>query len=187
MKMTPRRSRAVAGILVVALGHAGPAAAVCRPNAELQALERRMAVAHFPELAKLPTIEGCDDPRDMPGAVGEFASPQVRIRVLLVTDTPREVIVAHELGHALVYQLGQPRERFGGHGEAWLRVMMRAGFSDEALRTAQMDGRYPGLLTIHAQVARIEARVRVTDGEGDIFATLNAKAAWASWLTSPVD
>lgn len=163
-------------------------AASCRGDAQLKELQARIAAKHFPELLpRLPPIEMCDLPSDLPGAAGEFRSIPERIRVLRDSGIPVDVVVAHELGHALVHRLGLDHRGYGGHGAKWLRVMIRAVYADEATRSANLTDHYPGLLAVHARALRAERAASVTETVFDVAAFLQEKPTWLPWTTKAVD
>jgi hypothetical protein len=129
----------------------------------------------------------CDLPSDLPRAAGEFRSNPERIRVLRDSRIPVDVVVGHELGHALVHRLGLDHRGYGGHGAEWLRVMIRAGDADEAARSASLRENYPGLRAVHARILRAERAASVTEPVFDVTAFLREKPAWLPWMTKSID
>jgi hypothetical protein len=164
----------------------------CRPDGELDKLQTSIAKRNFPTLMDkpLPRIVSCNSRSDMPGAVGYFSPSEWKIAILRgVTNHPVEVVVAHELGHALDYKLGTSTERFGGHGIGWLRVMVRppAVQSFEARRTAELTDHYPGLLAVYKQVEREEFGKKPPPTDPSFVDWLRGRPEVLDWLLQPVD
>jgi hypothetical protein len=162
--------------------------AICRPEPILTAMEIAIAKKHFPEVSKkLPEIVGCD-PNDFTDALGDFNPNTWRIRVLMEKSSlTREVIVAHELGHAQASLEGEEYTHFRGHGAIWIRVMIRAGFGAEAQRTAKLTTYYPGLLQVYQVVASTEAHTLKPVPEVNVIALLNERPAVLDFLLTPID
>ena len=186
-RQTPPRGVSMLALVMALVLWADPTFARCRADASLEIKQAVIARRDFPELvANLPDILGCDDELDMPGALGNFSRSEWRVRILLrPSSTPLEVVIAHELGHALADKNGEVYGRFKGHGAMWLRTMILAGQGEEAARTASMTQDFPGLWAVYQRVAKQVSRG--ADFDLDLVALLKQRPAWLDALTKPID
>ena len=163
--------------------------AACLPDASLEKKQLNIAQRSFPTLLPaLPEILGCDAVADLPSALGDFSADHWRVRILMQHDfIPVEIVIAHELGHALAFKHGETHGRYRGHGSIWMRTMIRAGYGSEAYRTASLTHHYPGLLSVYQTVSQREIKRRLQVPEIDVLALLNERPGWLDFLMRPID
>jgi hypothetical protein len=130
-------TKILCGIALVGIG-VSPVDAACWQDTNLSGIAAQEARRAFPDLlSRMPTVVVCEDSDFDWNVGGDYNSGRHRIRIPEKSTGANLVgVLRHELAHAATSIRGLDDGSFGGHGVGWLRVMLQAGFDDEARRVA---------------------------------------------------
>jgi hypothetical protein len=184
----------IAGAFFLSIVFSPPLLAACRHSPELEGLQHELAIKYFPDIKdRLPKISACDRADFDEHILGDFDAGKWAIRIITEReDFPVKIVIAHELGHAVAFLQGERHYQFRGHGAIWIRVMIRAGFANEAKRTSNLHYHYPGLDRIYVEVAKLENDIVGKPAwpprdQLDVLSMLKERPQWWDWLNKPID
>ena len=121
----------------------------CWDNPGLTRFAGQVATQHFPQLQnQMPTLLECAAETFAADVGGDYTGGGVhRIRIpTWQRNQPNiKATIAHELAHAVVALAGDDDGSHRGHGTAFYRALIRAGFGEEANRMAAHYGNFDAL------------------------------------------
>ena len=141
----------------------------CWNNPSLTRFAEQIATRHFPALqGRMPEIIECDASEFGPNIGGDYTSGVHRIRIpVWQRGQPMESVrttIAHELAHAVLE--GRDWSGPNGHGTAFFRVLINAGFAAETQRVAGIYGNFEALAQAGAQTPPPAAGPWLADAQG---------------------
>ena len=155
--------------LIAMLLPVAQAMASCWVDNGVSNISQQLANRHFPVVARnLPQILVCTPEHFGINVAASYhsGSHQVFVHVNNINAPTLTTILVHELAHAAVSLSYGHRPEADGHGYEWMRMMIQAGYADEAQRVAST---VPGA---EAAFARASGR-----RENSLLAQAQAQAA----------